>query len=260
MKEFPCCPTAKEKRESGKAGTRQVARGPTSSAGLREEHASHTQRKHFALPWLESPGPPCPGEHPSAQTSLGALQPVCRWSPAQVTWGQGDTASGGIGWSCTCCLWDSSLQGKGTLEPFLTVKAPAEKVPWTCTISSLPWNPSFCLKEHIWLGSSKGSPSYLNSALKSSWQMPGMHRSKRKQMLVCSSRRGWGFTVVGRMGTSSCSRHLQDGWSRSSSSTHLPVHDMCATATADTHPSDIPKRGSGPAAIFPLKVGNRCSE
>jgi len=78
MKEFPCCPTAKEKRESGKAGTRQVARGPTSSAGLREEHASHTQRKHFALPWLESPGPPCPGEHPSAQTSLGALQPVCR--------------------------------------------------------------------------------------------------------------------------------------------------------------------------------------
>lgn len=35
--------------------------------------------------------------------------------------------------------------------------------------------------------------SYLNNASKSSWQMPGLHQSKRKQILVCSSHGGWIF-------------------------------------------------------------------
>lgn len=149
-------------------------------------------------------------------------------------------APGGISCSHVCFPWVSFLQRRSTFELFLTVKVPAEKVPWTCTIRSLPWNPSFCLKEHIWLGSSRGSPSYLNSVLKSSWQMPGMHQSKRKQMLVCSSHGGWVFTMVGRMGTSSCSRHPHEGWSHSRSSTSLPVHDTCATATANSHPWHTP--------------------
>lgn len=92
MKDFPCCPTAKKKQESRKADTRRARRGPASSGVLREEHALHNQRKHFTFPWLESPGPPCPGEHPSAQTSLGSLHTPCRRSPSQVTRGQGDPA------------------------------------------------------------------------------------------------------------------------------------------------------------------------
>lgn len=77
MKEFPCCPTAKKKQESRKAGTRRATRGPASSGGLCGEHALQNQRKHLAFPRLERPGPPCLGEHPSAQTSLSSLQPLC---------------------------------------------------------------------------------------------------------------------------------------------------------------------------------------
>lgn len=90
--------------------------------------------------------------------------------------------------------------------------------------------------------------------------MPGIHQSKRKQVLVCSSHRGWVFTVVGRMQTSSRSRHLHEGWSCFRSSTNLPIHDTSATAIANSHPSDISPEGSVVVTVFPLKVGNRSSE
>lgn len=90
MKESPCCPTAKKKQESGKAGTRWATRGPASSGGL-HENAHYTTRGKVAFPWLERPGPPCLREHPSAQTSLVSLQPLCRRSPTWVTWGHGYT-------------------------------------------------------------------------------------------------------------------------------------------------------------------------
>lgn len=240
MKDFPCCPTAKKKQESRKADTRRARRGPASSGVLREEHALHNQRKRFTFPWLESPGPPCPGEHPSAQTSLGSLHTPAEDHPHRSPEDR-ETQHLWVSWCHACFLWDSSLQKKKDFWALPHCKGSPKRVPWTCTIISVPWNPSFCLKAHIWLGSSKGSAFYLNSALKSSWQMPGMHWSKRKQMLVCSSHGGWVFTMAGRMETSLCARHLHKGRSCSGSSTSLSVHDTCATATADSYSSDIPR-------------------
>lgn len=70
MKEFPCCPAAKKNRGSGKAGTRQAARGPAPLGGLHEEHVLHNHRKKSCSSTAGKPWAILTRGHPSVQTSL----------------------------------------------------------------------------------------------------------------------------------------------------------------------------------------------
>lgn len=88
--------------------------------------------------------------------------------------------------------------------------------------------------------------------------MPGMHQSKRKQILVCSHG-GWSFYHGWQFGNvTTLKARAQGVVTLQEQHKPVPGTKVCATAPADIHPSGILPRGSG--VLFLWKVGNHGSE
>lgn len=249
MKEFPCCPAAKKKRREwegkDKAGNKRPS--PLSRSVWRTRSAQSQKESCFCT--AEKPRATLTGGHPSVQTSFSTKGHPHR-PPGNRHLGEFTSPASIFSWSFTC-------KGKATLSSSLLSRLQGESsLDLHHQLTSLK---SPLLNEsQIWLGSRKGPPSYLNSALKSSWQIPGMHQCKRKQILVCFYG-VWIFYHGCQDGNTTVLKACAH-WVETLQEQHKLVPDTRAGATAspNMHPSGILLQKS--RVLFLWKVGNKGSE
>lgn len=130
MKEFPCCPAAKKNRGSGKAGTRQAARGPAPLGGLHEEHVLHNHRKKSCSSTAGKPRAILTRGHPSVQTSLSTKGHPHR-PPGNRHLGASTGPTTVFSWTFTC-------KGKATLRSSSEYRLQLRKFPGPAQSAQIP--------------------------------------------------------------------------------------------------------------------------